>query len=82
MQILNTYSHWTGGGVSWVAAMVRLHRIRTGSVEKGRGLKPVTSVAVASPLTAFRRARQRRRSRRSAGSQTARLPWIYPFRLS
>lgn len=37
--------------------MVWLHRIRTRSVKKGCGLKPVTSVAVAAPLTAFCRGR-------------------------
>lgn len=46
-----------GVGARWAAAMVWLHRISTGSVEKGRGLKPVTSVAAASPLTAFCRGR-------------------------
>lgn len=29
--------------------MIWLHRIRTGGVKKGCGLKPVTSVAVAAP---------------------------------
>lgn len=58
IHILNTYSHWTRGGVSWAAAMVWLHRIRTRSVEKGCGLKPATSVAVASPLPVFCRGRR------------------------
>lgn len=58
-QTLNKLSKAGGEGVSWAAATARLHPIRTGSVEKGCGLEPVTSVPVPSALTAFCRERQR-----------------------
>lgn len=45
-----------GGGVSWAAVTVWLHCIRAGSVEKGCGLRPVTSVAVAPPPASQRSA--------------------------
>lgn len=50
---------WRGGrGLGWAAATARLHPIRAGSVEKGCGLEPVTSVPFPSALAAFCRVRQ------------------------
>ncbi|KAM7367934.1 hypothetical protein PAMP_014199 [Pampus punctatissimus] len=61
-QTLNKLSKAIGGGESWgrwAVATARLHPIRTGSVEKGCGLEPVTSVHVPSAPTAFCKERQR-----------------------
>lgn len=49
-----------GGRDCWAAAVVWLHRIRTRECWKGCGLKPVTSVAVASPPHSVLRRKARR----------------------
>lgn len=53
-----------GRGLSWAAATARLHPIKMGSVEKGCGLEPVTSVPVPSAPTALCREKQRRERER------------------
>lgn len=87
-QILNKLSTAgveRGEGVGWAAATARLHPIRAGSVEKGCGLEPVTSVPFPSALAAFCRVRQGeesvyvcvyvpRRSSRSAAALFAKSP--------